>query len=154
MAPTSTPVDATNYATTPSAKEIERELSRTVETKNPKQHFKADGDAVTTSDGAGGVLTAVAGVREPSADDTGELVFFWHGDTFLGWDSLFESKRLVLKSAGPGRFAVTYADYTGKATSRPVSVTYVWSGSNLVPDSSPPSESGTPISVTLKDDKR
>ncbi|HEX5368653.1 MAG TPA: LppP/LprE family lipoprotein [Dehalococcoidia bacterium] len=146
--PTSTPV---SYDSKPSPKEIQRQLSRTVESGNPHEHFKAAGEAITTSDGSDGLLTAVAAVRQPTADDSGEIVFFWHGDTFLGWDSVYESRRATVKSAGDGKFEVTYADYDRTNEGKPVVVTYAWNGERLVPDASPPAGASTPVSVTLSD---
>ena len=150
---TPTPVDTANYAATPSAEEIKRELSKTVEARNARHHFKAEGPTVSTSDGSGGQLTAIAAVRESSSDDSGELVFFWHGETLLGWDSLYESNRLILKVAGPGKFAVTYASDDAKHGHEPVVITYTWNGSRLVPDASPP-PSKDPVAVELEADSR
>src|SRR5437764_2593360 len=69
----------------PTASQIATQVARTHETEVPDETF-TEGAPVTVADGAGGYLTAVPARRSPSADGHGELVFFWHNRTFLGWD--------------------------------------------------------------------
>jgi hypothetical protein len=129
----------------PSGAEIVDILSRTIEPGIGKT-FTPGGDPLTISDGAGGYLTAVKGMRSTNgtADSTRWLVFFWHNDTFLGWDTAGASM-LILGVSSPqvGAFTVTYANYapgdpTCCASLPPVAVTYQWDGSRLVSDGTPP----------------
>jgi hypothetical protein len=138
----------------PSGAEIVDILSRTIEPGIEKT-FTPVGDPLTISDGAGGYLTAVKGMRSTNgtADSTRWLVFFWHNDMFLGWDTAGTSM-LILEISSPqdGAFAVTYANYafddpTCCASLPPVAVTYQWDGSRLVADGTPP-VGGSPVSLT------
>jgi len=47
-------------------------------------------------DGAGHAITAVVGVRWPSADAKGQLLFFWHDRKFIGWASATEAYAMTL----------------------------------------------------------
>jgi hypothetical protein len=124
---------------TPTTSEIAEILRRTVETSHPSTHFGYPSAPVTTSDGTGGTFTAVTAARTPAADMHGFLVFFWHNQKFIGWDSNQEtmSTRKVV-SAGTGAFAVTYSDYASEdpacCPSRPpVTITYHWNGTRFQP---------------------
>jgi len=65
------------------------------------------GDPVTVPDGASGTLTAIIGRRSPSGDGTGQLVFFWHNSSFLGWHSDYETIRFDgVSGAVPGQISV------------------------------------------------
>lgn len=92
-------------------------MARTVEVDDPKIHFAPpvpgeEPNLVSVSDGKGGWLTASVGRRTPSADGYGQLVFFFHNDDFVGWDSKYESTSIrSIEGYGIGCFKVTYANY-------------------------------------------
>lgn len=127
-------------AAAPTATEIAQILTRTVETANPSTHFADPSSPVTTSDGHGGTLTAVSARRTPAADSHGSLVFFWHNDRFVGWDSNEEAMTTrTIAAAEPGTFAVTYANYAGSDAAccpslAPVTISYRWDGTRLQPN--------------------
>jgi LppP/LprE lipoprotein len=135
----------------PSVQEIGLEMSRTVEGSGadgpPSTHFTAFGEPLTVSDGEGGWLTAIIGVRFPTADAYGQLVFFWHNADFLGWDSKYESNVIRRTTpAGPGEIRVTYDQYSPDdalccPSLPPLDITFRWDGTALQPDTSLP----TPI---------
>src|SRR5205807_608304 len=70
----------------PNRAAIEAVMARTVEVNNPSEKFAPFGDTVTVDDGAGGGFLAAGGLRNPSGDGSGQLVFFWHNDAFVGWN--------------------------------------------------------------------
>lgn len=121
----------------PSIEEIGLQMSRTVEGVHATTHFTAQGEPLTIPDGEGGWLTAIQGVRYPTADGYGQLVFFWRNATFLGWDSKSESNVIKgISSAGPGAFSVTFEQYAESdalcCPSLPdVSITFRWDGTSL-----------------------
>ncbi len=152
--PALTPAQTTDatYNVRPALRDISLTMSRTVERGNTSTHFSAFGDPVTVTDGAGGLLTAVVGVRFPTADGYGRLVFFWHGASFLGWNSIYESIVVSVDAAGPATFALTYPHFApGDPVCCPslpaVKIMYRWNGSALVPDGSPPQGPGNPVAV-------
>jgi hypothetical protein len=129
---------------TPSFRQIARVMRQTSEVGLPSEHFAPIGRPQITTDGAGSELTAMAGRRSPTADGYGQLVFFWHGDRFLGWDTSSESRAIegVVVHA-PRAFAVTYPRYTSSdplccPSLSPVTVVYTWTGSRLQASSTPP----------------
>jgi len=139
----------------PSLEEIGFRTGATVETNDKNTHFSPWSDAVTVRDGTGGGLTAIVGVRFPTADGYGQVVFFWHNTTFVGLDSSTESVQVKsLNAPSAGVFVVTYARY---ALSDPLCcpslpprpIEYRWNGPRLVPSGVPPVEPGThPVTVT------
>lgn len=62
-------------------------MRRTVEVGDAHVHFRQIGHRIVVPDGHGGTVTAAIGVRSITADGHGQLVFFFHGQHFLGWDS-------------------------------------------------------------------
>lgn len=87
-------------------------MRRTVEVGNLRVHFRQVGHRVVVSDGRGGTLTAAIGVRSITADGHGQLVFFFHGQHFLGWDSNREINSIQdITAVGPRRLDVTYVRY-------------------------------------------
>ncbi len=67
---------------------------------------------VTRSDSHGVVDTAVVGMRWPTADGLGQVVFFFAGKRFLGVNSTKEVYAVSqIRAVGEGVFAVTYANY-------------------------------------------
>lgn len=145
---------ASPYGSPPTKKDIHQELSLLVETEDPTTHFARNGSPLTISDGNGGTLTAIVGLRNISADGHGEVVFFWHGQTFLGHDRASESMGGdVLSSPSAGVFTVEYPRYRPKDAAccpslTPAKVNYRWDGKRLKPDKTPPArEIGAGISV-------
>lgn len=133
---------------------IRRVLTRTVEAADPSTHFTSVRPPVTTSDRHGGTLTAVIGQRYPTADGKGQLVFFWHGTRFLGWDAGTETDAVRDVTAGPGSFRVTYLHYAERdpeccPSLPPATVTYTWQdGGRLAASGAPPAH-GAAIRVKL-----
>ena len=145
---------STPVADVPALPYVTALLARTTEVAIPSEHMALELPPVTISDGGAGTLTAAIGGRFPTADGYGQLVFFWHGTTFLGWDANQESMSIRgITSPGAGAFSISYAHYAATdalccPSQPPVTITYTWNGSRLVPDAAPPTW-GKPILVTL-----
>jgi LppP/LprE lipoprotein len=145
-APTTSPriSPPTTLPAVPSLREISLELNRTVEIADQTTHFSADNQPVTVSDGAGGWLTAVIGVRFPTADGKGQLAFFWHNSTFIGLDTHTESFQINgISASGVSTFAVRYAHYAPTdpmccPSLAPVTIEYHWNGHAMTPSGLPP----------------
>jgi len=91
-------------------------MTRTVFKDDHKEWFTPTEALTSIPDGNGGWLTAAIGARSlsgmPSADGYGHLVFFFHDNEFIGWDSRYVSMMIEnVEGAGVGRFKVTYASY-------------------------------------------
>src|SRR6476469_4717820 len=129
---------------TPSFGQIAQVMAHTTEVGDPGEHFTPSGEPRIASDGAGSELTAAIGHRSRTADGYGQLVFFWHGDRFLGWDSSSESVAIIRVSSRPhNAFAVTYPHYASSdpnccPSMRPVTVLYTWTGTHLRASGTPP----------------
>jgi hypothetical protein len=132
----------------PSATEIALEMSRTVESGSVSEHF-TPGPTTEILDGSGGTLTAAVGVRSPTADGYGQLVFFWHNDEFLGWNASQETISIEqIDSPASGVFEVKYAQYApsdpiSSPSLPPVTITYRWTGSALESSGTPPNLIGS-----------
>jgi hypothetical protein len=133
----------------PSSQQIDMLMRRTIETASPSEHFARDGSPVTQGDGHGGTLTAIKGVRHPTADGKGQLVFFWDNTRFVGWDSSAENNLILsIKPAGAETFIVRYASYAASdplccPSQRAQSVAYRWNGNHMVANATPPVQPGT-----------
>jgi hypothetical protein len=132
-------------------------LRHTVEIGTRGEYFRPGGKPLTIRDGRGtGTLTAVIGLRYPTADALGEVVFFWHNRAFIGLSADYETPEVVsLKSPAPGTFVIRYAQYrrTDPAccpSLPPRTVTYGWSGHILISNGVPPKGTGTPPRVRYK----
>ncbi|GAA0345429.1 LppP/LprE family lipoprotein [Actinoallomurus spadix] len=157
--PQSAPATRTASAAAPSAgvpdrAAIRRVLTRTVEAADPSTHFASVRPPVTTSDRHGGTLTAVIGQRYPTADGKGQLVFFWHGTRFLGWDTGTETDAVRGVTAGPGSFRVTYLHYAERdpeccPSLPPATVTYTWQDGGRLAASGAPPVHGAAVRVKL-----
>jgi len=95
---------------------ISEAMRRTVFVDDPESCFISTGDTVYTPDGEGGWLAATVGAYAPkglpSADGYGHLVFFFHNNEFIGWDSVYMSVCIKnVEAAGTDVFKVTYANY-------------------------------------------
>ena len=149
-----TTILSTPVADVPTLADVTALLARTSEVAIPSEHMALELPPVTISDGSAGTLTAAIGGRFPTADGYGQLIFFWHGTTFLGWDANQESMSIRgITSPGAGAFSVSYAHYAATdalccPSQPPVTITYTWTGSLLVADGTPPTW-GKPILVTL-----
>lgn len=108
------------------------------------ERFGSISRRVVVGDGRGGSLTAVIGVRMPTADGKGQLVFLFHNRAFIGWDSNRESPAIAgLRGAGTRRFSVRYVHYARHdalccPSRRPVTVRYRWTGRRIVASGRPP----------------
>jgi hypothetical protein len=149
-------VQAAPARSAPSMTAIKHVMARTVEARDHRTHFTPMSKPLTIKDGrGGGTLTAVIGVRTPTADAHGQLVFFWANHRFLGWDSRYESASIMsVKSPGPGAFVVTYAHYARNdplccPSLKPVRVQSGWSGTILISNGVPPRGPGTGVKVAL-----
>ena len=110
------------------------QIAKVYERQYPSEGFVGD-RLVTVGDGSGGYLTAVEASRYPTADGHGALVFFWHNQTFLGWDTNQESWNVAV-SAKSDAIEATYPDYAPNDPAccpslAPVTITYTWSGTGL-----------------------
>jgi hypothetical protein len=119
----------------PTAQQITTQIARTHETVDPSEGFVGS-SPVTVSDGSGGYLTAVSALRNPSADGHGSLIYFWHNQTFLGWDTNEESWNVMVRANGADAIEATYADYAPGNPAccpslSPVTITYSWSGTGF-----------------------
>lgn len=117
-------------------------MRATTEVRQPDEYFTPFPNQVVTSDGNGGVLTAIGGTRFPTADGLGQLVFFFHNGKVVGVNSDVEVTAIKsIKSIGVGKFAITYVNYKStdpmvNPSLPPQTVTYSWNGSALVPSAS------------------
>jgi hypothetical protein len=148
-APVSTPV-----AGGPDQATVQSTMTRTVEAATPTEHFAPSGTPVTATDRNGGTLTAMVGTRTPAADGHGQLVFFWQGNRFIGWDAETEAMSITKITGGTGYFTVTYEHYAAQdpaccASLPPVNVTYVWQDDGFVPSGGTRPTYGNPIRVKL-----
>jgi LppP/LprE lipoprotein len=139
----------------PSPAQIAGVMWRTILVGEPREHFYPAGQLTTTSDGSGGDFTAEVGTILPTTDGDGQLVFFWHNNRFVGWNSSVESMSVLgLQSLGPGHFQVTFSNYAPHDPACcpsliPISVAYRWSGGHFVADAPLPMYSPVPGRVGL-----
>jgi LppP/LprE lipoprotein len=123
-------------------------VHRTIEVGGTGEGFRVISRRATTRDGAGGSITAVVGLRQPSADGKGQLLFFFRGRRFLGWDRIYESIAIDRISAPRrNRIRVHYANYKPTdplccPTLRPVTVDYRWTGRRIRPSRPAPRSTG------------
>jgi hypothetical protein len=116
--------------------------------------FRRIGPRVTVPDGHGGTITAAIGLRHPSADGKGQLVFFFHGRKFLGWDTSHESIAIAAIHRGHGpRLRVRYVRYGPRdpyccPSRSPVTVTYHWTGGRLIASRVPPNADGARVRLS------
>jgi LppP/LprE lipoprotein len=126
-------------------------MHRTREVHDARTHFTRRGRRVSVPDGDGGSITAVVGGRAPTADGYGQLVFFFHGRVFLGWDTIRESIAIAPIHRGRGsRIVVPYVHYApDDALCCPTRgrrvVIYRWTGRRIAPDGRPPNATGARV---------
>ncbi len=136
----------------PTGQQIATQLASTHETIGPGEGF-VGGPPVTVSDGDGGYLTAVPAGRSPSADGHGWLVFLWHDQRFLGWDTNRESWNVTVRADGMDAIQATYPDYSPGDPAccpslPPVTITYSWNGAGLTQSRTLPAGAIVGIAVT------
>lgn len=96
----------------PTAAQIRQQLANVVEVGYPSTHFSLIDGPVTVGDGAGGAITAVIGVRSPTADAKGQMLFFWHNGKFIGWAPTTEAYAMKLDPRhAAGKIVVDFALY-------------------------------------------
>jgi hypothetical protein len=99
---------------------------------------------VQTPDGFGHTLYAWHGTCAGSADGYCQMMFFFIDTRFLGTDTKDPSTAIAeYRAAGTGTIAVTYASYGSQdplccPSGKPVTITYHWNGSRLIPSGIPP----------------
>jgi len=139
----------------PTTVTIARVMWRTVLVGEPFEHFYPAGQPTTIPDRAGGYLTAVIGVVQPTTDGNGQLVFFWHDRRFVGWGSPIDSLSITqLGRPRTGGFEVTYSNYAPGDPACcpslvPLRVVYRWNGRRMVPDGDLPAVAPSPGRVRL-----
>ena len=130
----------------PSAAELKAVMATAKEVGTPGEHMAPVPNlAPVIVKAPGGMVTAALGVRWPTADGYGQIVFFFHGTRFISVNALKEAVNiLAVRAAGPDRIAVKYADY--KPTDPlvapslpPFIVTYRYTAGRMVASSKLPS---------------
>ncbi|GAA1572296.1 hypothetical protein GCM10009804_30780 [Kribbella hippodromi] len=131
-------------------------MARTVEVKQPAVHFVPSGVRATVSDGGAGKLTAVVGTRSGAADGGGQVVFFFHGNKFVGWDGDTETTGVQrLAGSGAGAFTIRYTHYAAGDPAccpslAPVTIHWNWQdGDGFAPSGGPRPHLGTPVAIRL-----
>jgi hypothetical protein len=131
-------------------------MHRTTEVGIPGTHFVPISRRVVVSDGHGGSLTAVIGGRTPSADGYGQLVFFFHNQSFLGWDENHEAISIAsIRPRGTARFEVIYSHYRSTdpfccPSLSPLHVGFRYIGRHLQALSRPPGKAQGGAKVILR----
>lgn len=137
----------------PTPAKMARVMAHFHEIHAASEFLAPSGKLVTTTSSDGSTLSAVAGTRSPSADGYGQLVFFFHGDQYVGVSSVWEAMAIIKIAAdGVNRFKVTYANYAPSdaafdPTLKPVTVVYTWNGAKFVSSRTLPSGVGDKIEV-------
>jgi hypothetical protein len=109
-----------------------------------RAHGYTPGHGASTPDGFGGTLYAWPAVCTGSADGYCQKVFFFIGSRYLGTDTARNSNAITgVRAAGPATIAVTYPSYAPQdplccPSGTPVTITYHWNGSRLIPSGTPP----------------
>lgn len=120
-------------------------------------HFVPSTVKATVPDGDGGKLTAVVGTRSNAADGGGQVVFFFHGTKFVGWDGDTETSGVQhLAGAGARTFTIQYRHFaTGDPACcpslKPVTIHWIWQDQDgFAPSGGTRPTVGTPVSIRLK----
>ncbi|MFD1675193.1 LppP/LprE family lipoprotein [Alicyclobacillus fodiniaquatilis] len=141
----------------PSVAQIDQVMAATSEVGTSGEHFAISGKPVTITADNGDSVTAVVGTRSPSADGYGQVVFFFHNQTFVGVDSDTEKTdiRSVKPAAAGMSFEITYANYAetdplSSPSLAPVTVEFGWGGTSFTANQTIPSGAlnGMKISVS------
>lgn len=127
----------------PSAFAIESQLNNIVEVRDPAVMLSIESDPLTISDGQGGSLTAAIGGKFRSADGFGQLLVFWHGKDYIGWNTPYLSTYIHLSSTAPGVFVARFAQYQSNdaiccPSLPPAIILYRWDGTRIIASSTPP----------------
>lgn len=106
--------------------------------------YTPHGNGASTPDGAGGTLYAWQAVCSGSADGYCQKVFFFINARYLGTDTAHASNAISnVQAAGLQDINVTYPSYAPNdplccPSGKPVTITYHWTGTKLVPSGTPP----------------
>ncbi|WP_427885328.1 LppP/LprE family lipoprotein [Kribbella sp. GL6] len=141
----------------PDASAIRAAMAQTVEVKQPSVHFVPSTVKATVPDGTGGKLTAVVGTRSNAADSGGQVVFFFHGTKFSGWDGDTETTGVTsLAGAGQGVFTIKYTHFAKDDPAccpslKPVTIHWAWQDNDgFAPSGGPRPYVGTPVAIRLR----
>jgi hypothetical protein len=111
----------------------------------------------TVPDGAGGKLTAVVGTRSNAADGGGQVLFFFHGTKFVGWDGDTETTGVQhLSGAGAKAFTVQYTHFAAADPAccpslKPVTIHWIWQDADgFVPSGGTRPHLGNAVPIRLK----
>ncbi|WP_258112636.1 LppP/LprE family lipoprotein [Alicyclobacillus sp. SP_1] len=123
----------------PSASAVHAVMASTSEIQDTGEDFSETSKPILTPDGQGGTLSAVVGTRNPTADGLGQILFFFHNNTWVGLNSHAEATQI--KSVipdGAEAFQVTYVNYASNdpmyaPNLPPVTVIYRWEKGRMVP---------------------
>lgn len=122
----------------PPLAKVRRVMAHVHEIQNPAETFRPTGSPVALRLKSGRVLSAVIGVRSPTADGYGQLVFFFLDRKFVGLSSQVEATAIRSLVAGaPHQFRVGYATYAPGAPtyaprSKPLWISYRWEHGRIV----------------------
>ncbi|GAA1610357.1 MULTISPECIES: LppP/LprE family lipoprotein [Kribbella] len=148
---------SSSVAGVPDAAGIKTAMAQTVETKQPSVHFVPSTVKATVPDGEGGKLTAVVGTRSNAADSGGQVVFFFHGTKFVGWDGDTETSGVTsLAGAGQGVFTIKYTHFAKDDPAccpslKPVTIHWSWQDNDgFAPSGGTRPYVGTPVAIRLK----
>lgn len=106
--------------------------------------YTVQGHGVSTPDGSGRTLYAWQAVCSGSADGYCQKVFFFIDTRYLGTDTARNSNAITgVHASGPQDIAITYPSYAPQdplccPSGKPVTITYHWTGTRLVPSGTPP----------------
>ncbi len=122
----------------PSEAEIEQVMASASEANDTGEHFALGGTPVTVRASNGDSITAAVGMRSPTADGYGQVVFLFHNQQFVGLDSNVEKSQIesIQPLASGMGFRVKYANYAPSdpmvaPSLPPVTVDYTWDGSTF-----------------------
>ncbi|HZX05750.1 LppP/LprE family lipoprotein [Kribbella sp.] len=153
----STPPVQASVSGVPDASGIKTAMAQTVEVKQPSVHFLPSSVKATVPDGNGGKLTAVVGTRSNAADGGGQVVFFFHGTKFVGWDGDTETSGVTsLAGAGQGVFTIKYTHFAKDDPAccpslSPVTIHWSWQDNDgFAPSGGTRPYVGTPVAIRLK----
>jgi hypothetical protein len=89
---------------------------------------------------------------DPTADGYGDLVFFFHGNRFLGWDSDHTALSIGRLKVRRGAFRVRYANYAPRdplccPSQSPVELAYRWAGGRIHASGKAPRPRGSRVTL-------
>ena len=146
---------ASRPAAAPTMAQIKARMRHTIEIGTKGEYFVPVGKPLilTIKDGRGtGTVTAAVGVRHPTADAKGQLVFFWHNTAFSSLAADYETTAVIKLTGGGGAFTITFAHYKASdplccPSLKPVKVTYAWSSDQMLISNGVPPHTGKKVKV-------